>query len=156
MSAIWGTKFRNYDMHLTEAAEEVAERVLSQPSLSGLQGPTESPVFCKRDGKTTAEYYAIVIRVPKKLLYKSVQQPRAFVPVLLLCANLYCGGTLMDQVMNLQFSYWHIFRRLNFMPSFLAGLPKDCAICTSTTDSTAAFLVTCATQTGKSVRYLSK
>ncbi|KAK1352456.1 ATP phosphoribosyltransferase [Heracleum sosnowskyi] len=59
------------------SAEEVAERVLSQPSLSGLQGPTVSPVFCKRDGKTTAEYYAIVICVPKKLLYKSVQQLRA-------------------------------------------------------------------------------
>ncbi|KAK1351595.1 hypothetical protein POM88_054167 [Heracleum sosnowskyi] len=39
-----------------------------------------------------------------------------------------------------------IFRRLNFMPSFLAGLPKDYAICTGTT----AFLAACATQTGKS------
>lgn len=59
------------------SAEEVAERVLSQPSLSGLQGPTVSPVFCKRDGKVTADYYAIVICVPKKALYKSVQQLRA-------------------------------------------------------------------------------
>lgn len=59
------------------SAEEVAERVLSQPSLSGLQGPTVSPVFCKRNGTTTAEYYAIVICVPKKSLYKSVQQLRA-------------------------------------------------------------------------------
>lgn len=59
------------------SAEEVAERVLSQPSLSGLQGPTVSPVFCKRNGKATAEYYAIVICVPKKSLYKSVQQLRA-------------------------------------------------------------------------------
>ncbi|KAL8117127.1 hypothetical protein AgCh_015145 [Apium graveolens] len=59
------------------SAEEVAERVLSQPSLAGLQGPTVSPVFCKRNGTTTAEYYAIVICVPKKLLYKSVQQLRA-------------------------------------------------------------------------------
>lgn len=58
-------------------AEEVAERVLSQTSLSGLQGPTVSPVFCKRDGKVAVEYYAIVICVPKKLLYKSVQQLRA-------------------------------------------------------------------------------
>ncbi|KAK1392811.1 hypothetical protein POM88_011867 [Heracleum sosnowskyi] len=39
-----------------------------------------------------------------------------------------------------------IFRRLNFMPSFLPGLPKDYAICTGTT----AFLAACATQTGKS------
>lgn len=59
------------------SAEEVAERILSQTSLSGLQGPTISPVFCKRDGKVTADYYAIVICVPKKVLYKSVQQLRA-------------------------------------------------------------------------------
>ncbi|KAK2358939.1 ATP phosphoribosyltransferase 2, chloroplastic [Trifolium repens] len=59
------------------SAEEVAERVLSQPSLSGLQGPTVSPVFCKRDGKVSADYYAIVICVPKKALYKSIQQLRA-------------------------------------------------------------------------------
>ncbi|KAK1380930.1 hypothetical protein POM88_027674 [Heracleum sosnowskyi] len=121
-----------------------------------VKGPTVCPIFCKPDGKTTAEYYAIVICVPKKLLYKSVQQLRDSVPVLLLCANLYYGGTLMDQVMNLQFSYWQIFRCLNFMPSFLAGLRKDCAICTGTTDSTAVFLAACATQIGKSVRYLSK
>ncbi|PIN26948.1 ATP phosphoribosyltransferase [Handroanthus impetiginosus] len=43
------------------SAEEVAERVLSQPSLSGLQGPTVSPVFSKRDGKVAADYFAIVI-----------------------------------------------------------------------------------------------
>ncbi|KAA0034155.1 hypothetical protein IC582_023338 [Cucumis melo] len=59
------------------SAQEVAERVLSQPSLSGMQGPTISPVFCKRDGKVVADYYAIVICVPKKSLYKSVQQLRA-------------------------------------------------------------------------------
>ncbi|CAJ1963740.1 unnamed protein product [Sphenostylis stenocarpa] len=59
------------------SAEEVAERILSQPSLAGLQGPTVSPVFCKRDGKVTADYYAIVICVPKKALYKSIQQLRA-------------------------------------------------------------------------------
>ncbi|KAK8613783.1 hypothetical protein V6N13_101539 [Hibiscus sabdariffa] len=67
------------------SAEEVAERVLGQPSLSGLQvrlelillsgvwtqGPTVSPVFCKRDGKVAADYYAMVICVPKKALYNS-------------------------------------------------------------------------------------
>lgn len=41
-----------------------------------MQGPTVSPVFCKRDGKVTADYFAIVICVPKKALYKSVQQLR--------------------------------------------------------------------------------
>ncbi|OMO75179.1 ATP phosphoribosyltransferase HisG [Corchorus capsularis] len=45
------------------SAEDVAERVLSQPSLSGLQ--------------VSADYYAIVICVPKMALYKSVQQLRA-------------------------------------------------------------------------------
>ncbi|KAB1207096.1 ATP phosphoribosyltransferase 2, chloroplastic [Morella rubra] len=58
-------------------AEEVAARVLSQPSLSGLQGPTVSPVFCKNDGRVSIDYYAMVICVPKKVLYKSVQQLRA-------------------------------------------------------------------------------
>ncbi|GFQ04517.1 ATP phosphoribosyltransferase 1 chloroplastic [Phtheirospermum japonicum] len=58
------------------SAKEVAERVLSQPSLSGLQGPTVSPVFCNGNGSTAADYYAIVICVPKQALYKSVQQLR--------------------------------------------------------------------------------
>ncbi|KAL9252678.1 ATP phosphoribosyltransferase 2, chloroplastic-like protein [Drosera capensis] len=58
------------------SAEEVAERILGQPSLSGLQGPTVSPVFCKRDGIARADYYAIVICVPKKALYESIQQLR--------------------------------------------------------------------------------
>ncbi|KAI3448342.1 hypothetical protein Pfo_005007 [Paulownia fortunei] len=58
------------------SAEEVAERVLNQPSLSGLQGPTVSPVFCKRNGRVAADYFAIVICVPKQALYKSVQQLR--------------------------------------------------------------------------------
>ncbi|MQL90333.1 hypothetical protein Taro_022918 [Colocasia esculenta] len=59
------------------SAQEVAERILCQSSLSGLQGPTISPVFCKRDGKVVVDYYAIVICVPRKALYKSVQQLRA-------------------------------------------------------------------------------
>lgn len=42
-----------------------------------MQGPTISPVFCKRNGKVAADYYAIVICVPKKALYKSIQQLRA-------------------------------------------------------------------------------
>ncbi|KAK4802111.1 hypothetical protein SAY86_000314 [Trapa natans] len=57
-------------------AEEVASRVLSHPSLSGLQGPTVSPVFCKRQGKIVIDYYAVVICVPKRALYQSVQKLR--------------------------------------------------------------------------------
>ncbi|KAG1362470.1 ATP phosphoribosyltransferase 2, chloroplastic [Cocos nucifera] len=60
-----------------KSAEEVAERILSQTSLSGLQGPTISPVYCKRDGKIVVDYYAIVICVPQKALYKSVKQLRS-------------------------------------------------------------------------------
>ncbi|XP_051132952.1 ATP phosphoribosyltransferase 2, chloroplastic-like [Andrographis paniculata] len=59
------------------SAEEVAERVLTQPSLSGLQGPTVSPVFRMRDGSVVADYFSVVICVPKKALYKSIQQLRA-------------------------------------------------------------------------------
>lgn len=58
------------------SAEEVAEKVLSQASLSGLQGPTISPVYCKYDSKVKVEYYAIVICVPRKALYESVKQLR--------------------------------------------------------------------------------
>nr|ACF80480.1 unknown [Zea mays] len=59
------------------SAEEVAERVLSQTSIWGLQGPTVSPVYRRRDGKVDVEYYAINVVVPQKLLYKSIQQLRS-------------------------------------------------------------------------------
>ena len=36
-----------------------------------------SPVYCRRDGKVTVDYYAIVICVARKDLYKSVQQIRS-------------------------------------------------------------------------------
>ncbi|CAA3007495.1 ATP phosphoribosyltransferase 2, chloroplastic-like [Olea europaea subsp. europaea] len=81
------------------SAEEVAERILSQTSLSGLQGPTVSPVFCKRDGRVTADYYAIVICVPKKALYKSVQQLRAvrnlFLYTTLVCSRIHVYDRLI-------------------------------------------------------------
>eukprot|EP01018_Ginkgo_biloba_P010445 Gb_25824 [translate_table: standard] len=59
------------------SAEEVADRILKQPDLSGLQGPTVSPVFCKNNGEVKADYYAIVVCVPKNHLYDSVRQLRA-------------------------------------------------------------------------------
>lgn len=40
------------------------------------QGPTVSPVFCKSSESVVADSYAIVICVPKKALYESVQQLR--------------------------------------------------------------------------------
>lgn len=36
---------------------------------------------------------------------------------------------------------------------FLSGFPKDCVVCTGTTDSIAAFLAAGATQPGKAVRF---
>ncbi|CAA7028256.1 unnamed protein product [Microthlaspi erraticum] len=59
------------------SADEVAECVLNQLSMSGLQGPTISPVYCTEEGKAFVDYYAIVICVPKKALYASVKQLRA-------------------------------------------------------------------------------
>ncbi|XBH58553.1 ATP phosphoribosyltransferase, chloroplastic [Aegilops tauschii subsp. strangulata] len=59
------------------SAEEVAERVLSQTSLCGLQGPTISPVYCTLDGNVAVDYYAINVVVPQKSLYKSIQQLRS-------------------------------------------------------------------------------
>ncbi|VAI24805.1 unnamed protein product [Triticum turgidum subsp. durum] len=59
------------------SAEEVAERVLSQTSLCGLQGPTISPVYCTQDGNVAVDYYAINVVVPQKSLYKSIQQLRS-------------------------------------------------------------------------------
>lgn len=59
------------------SAEEVAERIHSQPLLIGLQGPTISPVYCKRNGKISVDYYAIVVCVAQKALYESIQELRS-------------------------------------------------------------------------------
>ncbi|KAH9322910.1 hypothetical protein KI387_017549, partial [Taxus chinensis] len=58
------------------SAEEVAESILRKTVFTGLQGPTVSPVFCRRDGEVKPDYYAIVICVPKKQLYECVCQLR--------------------------------------------------------------------------------
>lgn len=50
-----------------------------------MQGPTISPVYCERDGKVVVDYYAIVICVPRKALYKSVQELRAVSLELISC-----------------------------------------------------------------------
>ncbi|KAL3729468.1 hypothetical protein ACJRO7_026569 [Eucalyptus globulus] len=59
------------------SAKEVTKRVLSQPSLSGLQGPTVGPVLCISNGEVVADHNAMVSCIPKKELYSSVQQLRA-------------------------------------------------------------------------------
>lgn len=64
-----------------------------------IQGPTISPVFCKRDGKVAADYFAIVICVPKKALYKSVQQLRMVRNYLLyhsICQHLLMHVVVVD------------------------------------------------------------
>ncbi|CAL4920626.1 unnamed protein product [Urochloa decumbens] len=59
------------------SAEDVAQRVHSLTSICGLQGPTISPVYCRRDGEVAVEYYAMNVVVPQKLLYKAIQQLRS-------------------------------------------------------------------------------
>ncbi|XP_048135119.1 ATP phosphoribosyltransferase 2, chloroplastic-like isoform X3 [Rhodamnia argentea] len=72
------------------SAEEVAKRVLSLPSLSGLEGLTVSPVFRKRDEEVVADCYAISICVPKNMLDISVQQLRAIGASRVLVSPLTC------------------------------------------------------------------
>ena len=66
-----------WSSHNQQSTLDVQFRLLCIVFMICMQGPTVSPVFCKRDGKVTPDYYAIVICVPKKALYKSVQQLRA-------------------------------------------------------------------------------
>ncbi|KAF5944998.1 hypothetical protein HYC85_015226 [Camellia sinensis] len=55
-----------------DITHEILERLEAHLRAIGqFTGPTISPIFCKRDGRVAADYYAIVICVPKKLLYKS-------------------------------------------------------------------------------------
>lgn len=57
-----------------ESAEEVAQKVFSQPDLGGLQGPTISQVYLREASNT--QWYAISIVVPKKKLYQAIRQVR--------------------------------------------------------------------------------
>ena len=57
-----------------ETAEEIAERMFTQTSLGGLQGPTISPII-GRDNRTG--WWAINIVVPAGRLYQAVQELRA-------------------------------------------------------------------------------
>ena len=57
-----------------ETAEEIAERMFTQTSLGGLQGPTISPII-GRDNRTG--WWAINIVVPAGKLYQAVQELRA-------------------------------------------------------------------------------
>lgn len=59
-----------------DSAEEVAEKILNATSYPGLQGPTVSPVYTNKSGKTEVDYYAIIICVPKPQLYQAVRQLR--------------------------------------------------------------------------------
>ena len=58
--------------------EDVATKLLQQPGLQGLAGPTISPVFTMADGKAEAQpsYFACDICVEKKKLYSSVKEIR--------------------------------------------------------------------------------
>ena len=58
-----------------ESPEAVAQRVLSQPDLSGLQGPTIAPVYMR--DSDAGNWYAISIIVRKQRLVQAVGQLRA-------------------------------------------------------------------------------
>jgi ATP phosphoribosyltransferase len=58
-----------------ESPEAVAQEVLSQPDLSGLQGPTISPVYMRDTG--SGDWHAISIIVRKQRLVQAVGQLRA-------------------------------------------------------------------------------
>jgi ATP phosphoribosyltransferase len=57
-----------------QSAEEVAQKVFSQPDLGGLQGPTISPVYLRE--ATGTNWYAISIVVPKDRLHQAIEQLR--------------------------------------------------------------------------------
>ncbi|XP_039164926.1 ATP phosphoribosyltransferase 2, chloroplastic [Eucalyptus grandis] len=59
------------------SVEEVAERLFSQSTLSGLQNPAVCQVFRQRNGKMVRDCYSIDICVPGKALHSSVQELKA-------------------------------------------------------------------------------
>lgn len=58
-----------------ESPEVVAQKVLSQPDLAGLQGPTIAPVYLR--DSAARDWYAISIIVRKHRLVQAVEQLRA-------------------------------------------------------------------------------
>ena len=67
------------------AHAQVAEKLLEQPRLCGLSGPTISPIFNKKDDGSIGEcgLFDCTICVPKKEIYaavKGVRQARAQQP----------------------------------------------------------------------------
>ncbi len=58
-----------------QSAEEVAEKVFSQPDLAGLQGPTISPVYVREPSATN--WYAISIVAQNDSLRQVIKQLRA-------------------------------------------------------------------------------
>ena len=57
---------------------QVAEKLLEQPQLCGLSGPTISPIFNKQDDGSIGEcgYFDCTICVPKKEIYAAVKGVR--------------------------------------------------------------------------------
>ena len=75
--------------------EEVATKLLQQPGLQGLAGPTISPVFTMVDGKAEAQpsYFACDICVEKKKLYSSVKEIRQVADV----QHIICCTAIISQ-----------------------------------------------------------
>jgi ATP phosphoribosyltransferase len=57
-----------------DSAEDVAQKVFGQPALSGLQGPTISPVYLREP--TATGWFAISIVVRKDKLHAAIKQLR--------------------------------------------------------------------------------
>lgn len=59
---------------------QVAQRLMSQPGLTGLDGPTISPMYSSNAGQngsaTKAGFYDCLICVPKKQIYSAVKEIR--------------------------------------------------------------------------------
>lgn len=63
-----------------DSADEVAQRLMSQPGLTGLDGPTISPMYSSSAGQNGSAaksgFYDCLICVPKKQIYSAVKEIR--------------------------------------------------------------------------------
>lgn len=69
---------KSWSVLITDTHLQVAGRLLEQPRLCGLQGPTISPIYNKTDDGSIGEcgYFDCTICVPKKEIYAAVKGVR--------------------------------------------------------------------------------
>jgi len=80
---------------------QVAQKLLDQPGLSGLQGPTISTVYNKTEDGTIGPcgYFDCTICIPKKQIYAAV---KGFRQVGSCCCTALCSAVLSDAVVLCQ------------------------------------------------------